>query len=366
MVRRPRVAPKLASAVLALALGNMADAGTLRKIWDFDSAVILGAQSPGIQLGVFALGFSRDGRRIAAVIGRSRREESVLILDSRAPDAHFVKLDVNPQIREQEPGAGSQRIEWSLSGRQVILAKWLVQIPTGATCTLPAFLQRYRFTGDTQIVGYQVEPARLLFLDSECHITAAREMANEQHVHTYDASAERGLLLLNENGISHYTITEVSVTVIDVNGKQILRALRNWPASDALIVNPKFADSGKAFCGMRGDLWHRTIACFTVDAGQALNVTNGWNDPDVRTALGSPRIVISDYTKKLDWLDMVWYPGLLRKRVVWDFQSGKEIVRWKPKTQKVLAQPYRFDIAPDGEYIVEGGAGVVSLYKIEP
>jgi len=59
-------------------------------------------------------------------------------------------------------------------------------------------------------------------------------------------------------------------------------------------------------------------------------------------------------------------------------RSGKELARWKPKMQKVLiqispsvhpivplAQPYRFDISPDGEYIVEGGAGVVILFKIE-
>src|ERR1017187_5632848 len=91
MVKSLRVVPKVALAVLALALGNMADAGTLRKIWEFDTAVILGAQNPEIQLGVFALGFSRDGRRIAAVVGRPYREESVLILDSRAPDAHFAK-----------------------------------------------------------------------------------------------------------------------------------------------------------------------------------------------------------------------------------------------------------------------------------
>ena len=56
---------------------------------------------------------------------------------------------------------------------------------------------------------------------------------------------------------------------------------------------------------------------------------------------------------------------------MWDFHFKKELVRWKPRTQQAFSyasttQPYRYDISPDGEYIVEGGAGTVSLYRIEP
>jgi hypothetical protein len=59
--------------------------------------------------------------------------------------------------------------------------------------------------------------------------------------------------------------------------------------------------------------------------------------------------------------------------VVWDFGSDKPIVSWKPRTQRVNAYPnrqtrfdYQFAISPDGEYIVEGGAGSLSLYRIVP
>jgi hypothetical protein len=56
--------------------------------------------------------------------------------------------------------------------------------------------------------------------------------------------------------------------------------------------------------------------------------------------------------------------GPVRDRLVWDFRSGKELARWQPKMQ-TEREAYRFDISPDGEYIVEGGGNRVSLYRIE-
>ncbi len=61
------------------------------------------------------------------------------------------------------------------------------------------------------------------------------------------------------------------------------------------------------------------------------------------------------------------------KRVIWDFASGKELASWKSKAQEFciiegrpIKRDYCFDISPNGEYIVEGGAGVLSLYRIKP
>jgi hypothetical protein len=51
-------------------------------------------------------------------------------------------------------------------------------------------------------------------------------------------------------------------------------------------------------------------------------------------------------------------------------------VSWQPKIEEtiigtsefrqVVRKPYRFAISPDGEYIIEGGAGELILRKIEP
>ena len=370
---------RLGLALLAFAgLNGSADAGTLRKIWD---SVIPGAESRAVPLGIFALGFSRDGQQIALVVGKSDREESVLILNAR--DASYVKLDLNPQISEHEPG-GSRRIEWSLSGQQVILANKVVRVSDGAACTLPGIapVPGYRFIGATQVVGFQFKPSRVAFFDLDCQVTSTWELPEGERLDKYDASAERSLLFATQSRVSGVTLTEVSRIAIDVNSKKIVKTLPKWTSATALTLSaaisfdPQFADSGKAFCWIRGETWHRIVGCSAVDTDQVYSVTKEWNDPDVRTALGAPRIIISDYSKKLDWIDFFWYSGAPRMRMVWDFQASKELVRWRPKEQKVFTgsashttstrQPYRFDISPDGSYIVEGGAGVVSLYKIEP
>ena len=111
-----------------------------------------------------------------------------------------------------------------------------------------------------------------------------------------------------------------------------------------------------------------------MDTGKELATTKNFTYLDFNAALHARRIVLSDTGKKFDFIDFGWVPGSLKKRIVWDFETKKELVSWSPKSQTLItlerplgwSQPYAFDISPDGEYIVEGGAGTVSLYRIEP
>jgi hypothetical protein len=63
--------------------------------------------------------------------------------------------------------------------------------------------------------------------------------------------------------------------------------------------------------------------------------------------------------------------------VIWDFRSGKEPASWSPSFQeyefrfadgksKMMKEPFRFAISPDGNYVVEGGNAALHLYRIEP
>ena len=61
----------------------------------------------------------------------------------------------------------------------------------------------------------------------------------------------------------------------------------------------------------------------------------------------------------------------MKKRTIWDFGTGELLASWHPKWHKakvgVLSiTPYSCAISPDGEYLVEGGSGILTLYKIEP
>jgi hypothetical protein len=65
------------------------------------------------------------------------------------------------------------------------------------------------------------------------------------------------------------------------------------------------------------------------------------------------------------------------RRRVWDFRTNHEVVSWQ---LRFITYPITFDgdgfsrdrkpfpcaLSPDGGYIVEGGDGKVSLYKIQP
>jgi hypothetical protein len=80
---------------------------------------------------------------------------------------------------------------------------------------------------------------------------------------------------------------------------------------------------------------------------------------------------LSHYGWGIDWEDFRTKTGALKKRVIWDFGTGRELASWKPKWQRLgsadeLEEPYKFAISPDGNYVLEGGDGVLTLYKIEP
>jgi hypothetical protein len=361
-------------------LGSVAQPGTLRKVWDYDIAE--GHRSTLV--GVFALRFSRDGQRIAAVVGSSSGHESVLVLDSRNPGENPLRLQNNPGMWEQEPGAGIAGIEWSLSGRHVILAGAIVNVSDGKGCSLPGTAYRPRFSGSNQVVAYETKPSRITFFDLECQAISSWDLPEGEFVEALDASPERGLLFVTKHKISNAQITEVSNQIFEISSKKVLRQFPTWRRSRVLVelplnlLYPTFTESGKAFCGMSGEIWDRTVACSAVDTGHPLGVSGHWSDPNFRTAARGSRVVISDYSRRLDLIDLRWYPYRVHKRAVWDYASGKEIAQWIPRLQNALIQspslghavpqayPYRFDISADGDYIVEGGASTVSLYRIEP
>ena len=69
------------------------------------------------------------------------------------------------------------------------------------------------------------------------------------------------------------------------------------------------------------------------------------------------------------------YRATFKGRYVWDFATGQELASWMPESEtyanvftptKQVTELFRFAISPDGQFVVEGGNGIVRLYKIEP
>jgi hypothetical protein len=97
---------------------------------------------------------------------------------------------------------------------------------------------------------------------------------------------------------------------------------------------------------------------------------------DILPALRSSRIILIQYGKKFDFIDLRWALGSVNKRIIWDYRLEKELDSWSPKFQhetmrfangstRTDKQPYRVAISPDGNLIAEGGAGELLLSEIE-
>jgi hypothetical protein len=363
-----KVCRRIVTVVAAATLvGGAADAGHLRKIWDFNAGDGYrdGTGRIGPALVVFALSFSPDGRYIAAVVGRSSSEESVLIVNASTPQASDRMLDVNPKMSAVDLYDRMQ-IKWSPSGQRILLNRQIVDLANGNTCFLPEETgQRdFLFSGPAEVAAQQIKPMRLLFFDLACHATGQLDLGNDLW-NIYDASADHGRLLLWQQYYHAVGSVEWGLSLLDAGSRTIFQRM-------PLLERGKFADGGNTVCGVGGAEWHHAVECVDIDTGKHLAATKGWTDPDLQTALHGKRIILSDYGRHLDWIDGVWRPGSLKRRVVWDFGAGKELSSWHPRLQSIIlgahrqSLPFQFAISPDGEYVVEGGAGALALYRIEP
>ena len=86
------------------------------------------------------------------------------------------------------------------------------------------------------------------------------------------------------------------------------------------------------------------------------------------TAVHSSRIVASDYQRVMYPPFSFEYGKLLKRRVVWDFRGSRELASWRPELQSYMGEeePFKFAISPNGQYVAEGGNGIIRLFKIEP
>jgi hypothetical protein len=343
----------VASATL---IGRAAAAGGLRKVWDFS----VRDGDSGTALPVFALSFSPDGHRIGALVGRSYRETFVLVLDASTPQVGNKRIAINPEILGSDEF--SSHLSWSPSGRQILVGRTIVELSNGNNCSLPkgTMAPGFMFAGPTRVAGEQRKPMSLSVFDLDCRTTAQLDLGDDLW-NLYDASAERGLVLIWKQHYHGIGSIEWELSALDAVTQKLIRRL-------PLLDGARFANDGKTVCGVGGAEWHHTVECVDVDTDKRLMVTKGWSAPDIQTTLHATRVVVSNSGRKLDWTDGVWREGALKRRVVWDFETGKQLASWRPKSQTILlsSQPYVFAISPDGEYVIEGGAGALALYKIEP
>lgn len=349
-----------------------ANAGKLRKVWEVDLKKAASVKDGMPEVPVFALRFSPDGRKLAVIAdvyqtGKERRSR-LLVVDVDHPSATVRQFEIPFGVIEGEGGRGLQlNFGWSPSGGVVYVAGKVIQLVSGVTCELPH--ERGVFIGDDLAISiWSVSPlvysSTVTFFNQNCEVRDSWDVPEGWRI--LDVSLDRGLLSI----LRGVDMEHVESLIVDPLARKVLQ---RWPEK---VGHWEFADGGKTVCQggsvQRDNLPSR---CRNVDTGKDIGapLKTNWLEPNAISARAT-RAVVSDYRRwKIEITDGVH--STFKGRVVWDFGTGQELASWHPESQAYTnvfkpmqrtTEPFRFAMSQDGQYIAEGGNGIIRLYKIEP
>jgi hypothetical protein len=375
----------LSIVLLMTGLDASARSGSLRKVWELD----LGAQikgplaSEGIQPGILAVRFSPDGKRIA-VAGNPYRfgqpaMSRLIVVQVSSPRENIQRFGIEFASDSEFFGPGGPpAVAWSPAEDFILAGRSIVGLRDGASCGIPNS-SGWGFLGPNRIVAgvllgidHGVARSRIEFFDSECKSGGEWDPEYPDWGIT-DVSPERGFVSMgHRNGLRPDAPREIEI--LDPIARKVIQS---WPAAQSGYES-RFADNGHVLCVGDGgaDLYeNRKVPprCMDVDTGEKIAEARGivGGAPFAAAEHGS-RVVASDHSSTFN-LRFREYDTALKRRVVWDFRKNTEIASWKPEMQtysllggKPAKEPFVFAISPDGEYVAEGGNGILRLYKIDP
>jgi len=335
-------------------------AGNLTKVWEVRLSQLPGSEITDATAHVFSVSFSPDGRHLAAIARETQQEisEHVLaMLDINSP------RDGIQMIRYEGPVGPA--ISWSPTGEGIAVPEVFHALGYPACMLEHAILAVFYNTNRVADVHPGFPSSDILFFDSSCHPVGSWDIEGKWELK--DGSADRHLLAL-----SNYIPKRTEIIIVD----PLLRKLvRRWPLAETEGSWPIFADNGKAVCATDGTGRQGVAHCWDVNGDHEIAKTSSGNPHDpMAAALRARRVVLSAYGWKIDFERWQTEVAALEKHVVWDFGTEKEVASWKPRFQETkvsgrhpaIKEPYQFAISPDGTMVAEGGAGVLTLYRVEP
>jgi hypothetical protein len=361
--------------IVALALSAVlpfAHAGTLRKVWEVDLRKVVPRSGGSPEFPVFALRLSPNGRKLAVIAdvygAQEAKRSRLLVIDVDHPAASVRQFDIEWGILENESGR-APNFGWAPSGQIIYALGKVVHLESGTICDLPS---RSVFVGDNAAVSAQAYPpplyssTRLTFYNQDCKEGESWEVPEGWLV--TDVSTDRRLLSVVRETASP---ADAERLIVDPIGRKVIQRWR-----DNVAGAWEFADRGKAVC-QGGSVLQSDRAparCRDVDTGSEIGETPRNGIEPIAMAASATRAVVSDYQRMKIPFDYE-YRTTFKGRYIWDFGTGKELVSWMPESEtygnaftptKRVTELFRFAISSDGQYVAEGGNGIIRLYKIEP
>jgi hypothetical protein len=351
-------------------------AGSLAKIWELNlSKWNNAAWGVAEKFPVAALSFSPDGKRIALTATETKKEDgqlSGLLLVARigAPDE---------EVKSFEAPRGTF-VDWSPSGDAILVDSLLIQLETGASCSLPNIV---RFISKDQLLGERdaapsgateftitppSRPMQFTIFAKDCR--PGKEWRSTEEWYISDVSIERRLVLMNRPFKENL--------LVDPNDGRVVRqwSVGTWPRRDA--PGGEFADDGTALCSpvpIDDEDKKSNLRCWKTDSGELI----GSAPSDHATF----PFTVSRRSTRVIFTETGYIPGIIpdldshpyRGAAVWDYATNKKLASWRPKTQswmelglrppKKIVEPSKFAISQDGQFIAEAGNGTLTVYRVQ-
>jgi hypothetical protein len=325
-------------------------------------------------------------------------KSQLLVIEAQPVEGAAKQFEISAGIGNEEM-PGPSLFGWSPSGKVIFAGGKVIHLREGTTCEAPH--ESAALIDDNHLVLNQPDPydvdairaqmdaiqerlkasrgrpvqfppgpperkSHLKFFDSECRPQGAEwQVAERWEIH--DVSTERGLLAATRNR----GFLKNEFLIIDPLARTVVH---RWPPGNG--IGGQFAEGGKAVCngGEVEETGRAPVTCWDVDSGEKISEARSINGgAPMATAAHSSRIVASDYQRVRDPRSSYEYAKLLKRRVVWDFRGSRELASWRPELQSYVnirnareEEPFKFAISADGQYVAEGGNGIVRLFKIEP
>jgi hypothetical protein len=225
------------------------------------------------------------------------------------------------------------------------------------------------FMSDSKIVALRgrlngrgrLDTSAFLFFDKDCAAQEPWEIPGNWFLSSVNPNTGGALIKSTETKFVDLNSRTIGVTIGGHDSEL---------GGDALLAN-----DGKSVC-RTGGIDGKGMACFDIASGKLLGEAPVNGGGPMATAAHSSRVVLTDWRYQ-PYIIMDGGFEILRKRIVWDFETKEEIVTWGSGNQRYLKyysprendwgkKPFAVAISGDGTLVAEGGDGLIRLYRIQP
>lgn len=381
----------LAGLILNACVASLQGQPSMPRLWRVDLPGQIRLRGSGLPT-VWALSFSPDEKALAvgiadydAVNGVVSRLMTIPV-DSPTTVLHQVRISTPRFIDDLTDYA-----RWTALGDAIEAGRFVIRTSTDASCEFQGAVEV--LDGGPELArdakDVEMDPgvndlssARFIFSDSEQIDQLQIASLDCRHLARWKLP-QRWLLTASSPKLNLIALTSVGRSKDKTDTEQLLlvdaRTLTEVRRTtiQKYMFGFNFIEQGEMICGTFRPLnWNDgELNCWNVWTGTQIS------SPKVRTpgrfSAGGLRVATSEYkiahpTLGLEiFLDIGDPLPQLKDRMIWDFTSQRALARWAPRKQRIrinrrwITTHDAFGLSASGKFYAEGGAGSVSVYRVE-